>query len=413
MNGTLRKSLPRLRFDRHEFAGALGDLGTDLPLIVLLILTCGLDVRSVLVLFGICQVLAGLAYRLPIPVQPLKLVATIAIAEHLAPDVIAAGGLAIGAIMLVLSLSGGLELIARAVPRLVVRGLQFGLGIKLAMLALQEYLQADGMEGYALGAAAFVTVLLLRGSKRHPAALWVVAIGALYAIVFHGGLAGFRPDLSLPLATLKVPGGEALLNGLLLLAIPQLPLSVANAVIATRQTAGDLFPGVSVSARKLGLTYSLANLIVPFFGGVPVCHGSGGLAGHYAFGARTGGSVIIYGTGYLLCGLVFGGNFMGFLSVFPKAVLGVLLLFEGVQLMLLSRDSAEGSEGFFLVLVTAAIAAALPYGFAVATVVGVVMHALFRSRALAAGRHEPQLIHGAGVKTEAHCNEKGKDQNDA
>jgi len=411
VTGTLKKNLPRIRFDRHEFAGALGDLGTDLPLIVLLILTCGLDVRSVLVLFGVCQVLTGLAYRLPIPVQPLKAMAAIVIADGLSSDVLTGGGLAVGAIMFVLSLSGGLGLIARVVPRLVVRGLQFGLGIKLAMLALQKYLPEQGWEGYALGAAAFGIVILLRGNKRYPAALWVVAMGALYAVIVKDGYVGFRPDLKLSWPAPRIPGPEALLNGLFLLAIPQLPLSIANAVIATRQTADDLFPGSDVTARKLGLTYSLANLTVPFLGGIPVCHGSGGLAGHYAFGARTGGSVIIYGAGYLLCGLVFGGNFMGFVSVFPKAVLGVLLMFEGVQLMRLSRDSAGGEEGFFLMLVTALIAAGLPYGFAVALVVGTVLHVVLRARALANGQHEPHLTHKPAKAAADANDDKEKDRN--
>ena len=407
MTGTLRKNLPAPRFDRHEFAGALGDLGTDLPLIILLILTCRLDVRSVLVLFGVCEVLTGLAYRLPIPVQPLKAMATITIAAsgRISPEVFAAGGVAVGAIMLVLSLSGGLETIARVVPRLVVRGLQFGLGIKLAMLAFERAVPKVaweiGWQSYALGAASFAIIIMLRGNKRHPAALWVVGLGILYALIVKGGYTGLRPDLSFNWPAPKMPGGAAFLDGLLLLAVPQLPLSVANAVIATRQTAADLFPGVDVPARKLGLTYSLANLTVPFFGGIPICHGSGGLAGHYAFGARTGGSAIIYGMGYLVCGLVFGSNFLGLLRAFPVAVLGVLLLFEGVQLMLLSRDAAEGREGFFLVLVTALLAAGLPYGFAIALVVGMVMHAILRRRAAAAGQHEPQLLAGTA---------KGKEQ---
>ena len=349
MTGTLRKNLPRIRFDRHEFAGALGDLGTDLPLVVLLIITCGLDVRSVLVLFGVCQVLTGLAYRLPIPVQPLKAMAAIAIAERLSPDVLAGGGLAVGAIMLVLSLSGGLELIARVVPRLVVRGLQFGLGIKLAMLALQRYLPEQGWEGYALGAAAFGIVILLRGNKRHPAALWVVAMGVIYAVVAKGGIAGFRPDLNFSWPAPRIPGAEAILNGLLLLAIPQLPLSIANAVIATRQTASDLFPGSDVSARKLGFT-------------------------------------------------------------FPRSVLGVLLLFEGIQLMRLSRDSAGGEEGFFLVLVTALIAAGLPYGFAVAMVVGTLLHVVLRARTLANGQDEPQLTHRPAKGTADSNGKQDKNQ---
>ena len=73
-----------------------------------------------------------------------------------------------------------------------------------------------------------------------------------------------------------------------------------NSILATRQIASDLFPARQITIRKLGLTYAAMNLLNPWFGGVPTCHGSGGMAGHYTFGARTGGSVIIYGLFYLV-----------------------------------------------------------------------------------------------------------------
>jgi hypothetical protein len=68
---------PRVRFDRNELSGAFGDLGTDFPLVVGMVLAAGLDVTSVLVMFGLMQVLTGLAYGLPMPVQPLKAMAVI------------------------------------------------------------------------------------------------------------------------------------------------------------------------------------------------------------------------------------------------------------------------------------------------------------------------------------------------
>jgi hypothetical protein len=69
----------RVRFDRNELSGAFGDIGTDLPLIVGMILAAKLDPASVLTLFGAMQLLTGLIYGLPMPAQPLKAMAVLVI----------------------------------------------------------------------------------------------------------------------------------------------------------------------------------------------------------------------------------------------------------------------------------------------------------------------------------------------
>ncbi len=60
-SGKLRESF-RLRFNRHEWAGAFGDIGTDFPLLVGMILASGLNPVNVLVVYGAMQVLTGLVY---------------------------------------------------------------------------------------------------------------------------------------------------------------------------------------------------------------------------------------------------------------------------------------------------------------------------------------------------------------
>ena len=124
-----------IRFDRNELAGAFGDIGTDLPLIIGMILIAGLDAASVLIMYGAMQVMTGFLYRLPMPVQPLKAVAITVIAMKgagkITPNILYGGGLAIGATMLVLTLTGLMDWIGRVVPNIVVRGIQFGLGLQL------------------------------------------------------------------------------------------------------------------------------------------------------------------------------------------------------------------------------------------------------------------------------------------
>lgn len=132
--------------------------------------------------------------------------------------------------------------------------------------------------------------------------------------------------------------------------------------------------------RKIGFTYALMNLINPFFGGIPTCHGSGGMVGHYTFGGRTGGSVILYGVFYLVLGLFFGKGFDALIGVFPLPVLGVLLLFEGLMLMLLVQDVAASKTDLPIALLVGMIASGLPYGYVVGIVVGVALHHLSHHR---------------------------------
>ncbi len=360
----------RIRFDRNEFSGAFGDIGTDFPLVVGMILAAGLDPASVLIMFGAMQILTGLVYGIPMPAQPLKAVAVIVITQKIGGNVLYGGGLAIGIAMLLLVATGLIDAVARAIPKSVVRGMQFGLGVQLATLSLRDYLPAEGAGGYVLAAAAFVVVLLLLGNRRYPPAPFVIALGVAYAVVFRldFGVLGHGLGLSLPRP--HWPALRDVAAGFLLLALPQIPLSLGNSILATRQIVEDLFPKRPVAVRKIGLTYALMNLINPLLSGVPTCHGSGGVAGHYAFGARTGGSVVLYGALYLLLGVFLSAGFGQVLLLFPKPVLGVILFFEGLALIRLVRDMAPSRSDFTVVVLVGLIAAALPYGYLVGMIVG-------------------------------------------
>ena len=365
----------RIRFDRNELAGAFGDIGTDLPLVVGLILAAKLDAASALIMFGAMQVLTGLVYGMPMPVQPLKAMAALVIAQKLSGDILFGGGLAIGVVMFLLTVTGLIGWLARVVPKTVVRGIQFGLGLQLAMLAVKDYVQADGAAGYMLAAAGAVITIVLMGNRRFPAALFVIALGVAYAM--------FRFDFStvgvaLRLPQVRVPVWSDILTGLLVLTIPQIPLSLGNSILATRQVAEDFFPERKLTIPKISFTYSLMNLINPWFGGIPTCHGSGGIAGHYTFGGRTGGSVIIYGSLYLTLGLFFSGCFNQLIQVFPKPILGVMLAFEGLAMLLLVRDIASLRRDFLIATLTGLMCVGLPYGYAVGLITGTALVYLWR-----------------------------------
>ena len=369
-----------IRFDRNELAGAFGDIGTDLPLIVGMILAAGLDSASALIMFGVMQVLTGLRYGIPMPVQPLKAMAALVIAQKLSGSVLFGGGLAIGVIMLLLTVTGLIEWLARVVPKTVVRGIQFGLGLQLAMLAVKDYVQADGAAGYALAAISFIITIALMGNRRFPAALFVIALGVIYAFIFKIDFSAVWHGASLHLPRPHVLTRQDLLTGLVVLAVPQIPLSLGNSILATRQVAEDFFPERPLTIRTISFTYSIMNLINPWFGGIPTCHGSGGMAGHYTFGARTGGSVIIYGCLYLVLGLFFSGCFTQLIQVFPKSILGVMLAFEGLAMLLLVRDIAGSKPDLLIAMLVGLMAVGLPYGYAIGLIVGTALVYLWRNR---------------------------------
>ncbi len=365
--------MPRLRFDRHELAGSFGDLGTDLPLLVGLIPAAHLDPCGVLITFGVLQILTGLLYGLPMPVQPLKAMAVLIITHNIAAPVLHGAGLAIGIIMLVLALSGLLEKLARAVPRCVVRGLQMGLGLQLAQLALRDFVPAHGNIGYIVAAVGFVVMVALAGNRRLPAGLVLIAMGLAYALLFRVNGAELVRDIILAKPQAAGFGWSDILTGLQVLVLPQLALSLGNSVIATSQTVTDLFPDKPVSVRRIGITYGVMNLLAPWTGGVPVCHGCGGLAGHYAFGARTGGSVVLYGSYFLLAGLFFSRGFGQLVEVFPKPILGVVLLVEALALIRFVGDQAGDRRGFAIALLVAVLAFSLPQGYVVGLIVGMII----------------------------------------
>jgi MFS superfamily sulfate permease-like transporter len=336
-------------------------------------------------MYGLMQLLTGLVYRLPMPVQPLKAVAALVITQHIQPPVILGAGLAIGLAMLFITGLGLIDWLNRVVPKSVVRGIQLGLGLQLASLALREYVGAEQVTGYWLAGLAFILVIALLGNRRLPAALPVIALGIAYAFAFKLNLTDVVASAGLTLPRVHVPTPGDVITGFVVLALPQLPLSLGNSILATRQVAEDLFPEVNLNIRKIGLTYAAMNLVSPFFSGVPVCHGSGGFAGHYAFGGRTGGSVVLYGAIFLGLGLFFAAGFAQVVQVFPLPMLGILLLFEGLALVMLVRDLAGSRADFFNAALVAVCAAFLPYGYVVGLLVGTLLAYLSR-RGVAAAR---------------------------
>lgn len=364
-----------IKFNRQELSGSFGDIGTDFPLIVAMIIAADLHTPSVFIVFGLMQIFTGFVYKVPMPVQPLKAMAAIVIAQQIGGNVLLGAGLSIGIVMFLLSITNVLTKITKIVPKAVIRGIQLGIGLNLVLLSFQKYIPDRGIEGYILALIAFTIIILLIDNKKYPASIIILALGILFAIFIGDSSFVFQNAFGFNLPQTHLPTLEDIYKGFLLLALPQIPLSLGNSIIATKQVANDLFPEKSqITIKKIGLTYSIMNLIIPFVSGIPSCHGSGGMVGHYTFGGRTGGSVIIYGLFYIMIGLIFGNGFDSIIKMFPLPILGVILMFEGLSLMLLIKDIVNEQKGFVIALLVGIIAAGLPYGFVISIIIGTLLY---------------------------------------
>ncbi len=349
----LRERLRAMRFDLRELSGGLGDLGIFVPLTASLIVVCGMEGGSVLFFAGLLNVLVGVAFNQPIPVQPMKAIAAVAIAEGLAPGEIAAAGFLTGALVLALVLTGLVTAAERWIPRPVVRGIQLGVGLKLAAKGVTMAFAGGwwALDGCLLALGAAFLVLLTARAERFPSALILLVLGialipldgldSLAALSLGwGGPVWIWPDL----AQWQV--------GLTQGALPQLPLTLLNSVIAVCALSGDLFPGRAIGTRPMAISVALMNLGTCLFGSMPTCHGSGGLAGQHRFGARTGGSMVLLGLAKMGVGILFGSAVGVLLAAFPTSILGVLLAFAGLELGLAARESSD-RNAFFVVVATA------------------------------------------------------------
>lgn len=347
---------PRFAWNTRELSGALGDLGTFLPHIIGAITVVGMDPAGVLSAFGLFYIATGAFYGVPIAVQPMKAASAAALVEPMSTGAIAGAGIVIGLFFLVAGASGIVGRIARIVPPAVASGLQLGLGVSLGALGTRM------IAGQAwLGVAVCVLMLVLMRHPRMPAALV-----ALLAGVAAGQVLGVAPPLpaltfGLHLPPLVVPTWPEILHGIEYAVLPQIPLTLTNAIIVTAVLSRQLFPHEVTHAneRNLALTTGFGNLLTAPFGGYLMCHGAGGLSGHYRFGARTATAPVLIGLVFLVLGLAFGPSGYALLKTIPDAVLGALLLFSGIDLALSSRPQQYRETELFLVLLMAAIAVAL------------------------------------------------------
>jgi MFS superfamily sulfate permease-like transporter len=344
-------------YNKMEFAGAFGDLGTLIPFVVGYITLNKMDPLGILVAFGVFKIFVGLYFRTPVPIQPMKAIGGMAIAHagSITPGMIWGSGIFTGLFWLLMGFTGAITWIEKITTKPVVRGIMLGLGLSFVVEGLS---MMKGNPWIAVGGV--IITLLLLNSKRFPAMLCLLAYGIVVAFIQKPELIGELSNLSirfrLPELTLGRISWKELLSGFVILGLPQAPLTLGNAIIGTVAENNQYFPDRKVTAKTISLDHGVMNLISTCIGGVPMCHGAGGMAGHIRFGARTGGALVILGLIILLTGLFLSDSVTLLFQVFPRPILGVILFFAGVELALVVRDIKLKKQNLFVLLVTAGTA---------------------------------------------------------
>jgi MFS superfamily sulfate permease-like transporter len=361
-------------FNLRELAGSMGDFGTLFPLAIGYIIVCGLNPAGFLVMMGIANIVTGLVYQLPMPIEPMKVLAVVAIAQHWSTSMVYASGFAMGIIWLVFAVTGVIGWIARVTPNSVIRGIQVALGVLLAIQAFEMI-----STWWTIGVASILIVLVLRKNRYAPAAIVLMVLGVV--IIF---IKGQFQQVSPPVFSLPPLTGfrlEEVWLTLLLAGFAQVPLTVTNATIATSSLIKTYWPEKPVSERKLSWSQGIMNLILPFFGGMPMCHGAGGLAGQYYFGARTGGTNILEGLIEISMGLFLANSIAGLFAVFPMAIVGAMMFLVGIELIKFAKDIRLNKDLIpVAVTIIVSLATNMAYGFLVGLIVYYLIRFVFRKK---------------------------------
>jgi hypothetical protein len=295
----------------NEVTGAIGDSVTVVPLVVAVAVLTDRSLGTILCWFGAVQIVWGLRYGVPVSVEPMKALVALLLAGAITAGEFLLAGLLAGAVLLGLGVTGTLARVGRHVGTATVRGVQFGVALVLFETGVRLGVGDLRAAAVAVGVAAACVAV----GRRELVALAVLAVG--------GAVAGARTGVPTP----ALPPVEVVAVGRIdptvrtaAAAASQLAMTVGNAALAASVLLSDYFDR-DVSADDLSTSMGVTNLLAVPLGGLPMCHGSGGIAGKYAFGARTAGANVVLGVGYVVAAVCA----VELVAAYPLAMLGVVL----------------------------------------------------------------------------------------
>lgn len=358
--------LPELKFNRMEFAGSLADLGSLLPIAMAMVLINGIDPIGLFMSVALFYIFSGYFFAVPVPVQPMKIIAAYAIATEMSTQQIMASSLLIAIILTLIAATGTIGFLRRNTPNAVVCGVQVTTGVLLIFTGMayisgessiqqlhqlaEPYLQvqkiADIPVGYIIASVAILLTALLLNNKHLPAAIVVIFGGAACGLLLGAKWEIEWQQLGIHLPEWLPYGLPTQIDysfALLALVVPQIPMTMGNAVLAFSELSKQYFSQKAKKVTNKNSCYSMAaaNLFSFLFGGIPLCHGAGGLAAHYRFGARTAGSNLIIGILLAVVTIFLGEQIINLFRLLPFAILGVLLVMAGLQLTLSIKNLAS------------------------------------------------------------------------
>src|SRR4051812_33842791 len=339
-------TIPLRRRFLLECSGACGDLGTFIPHVIGAMTVAGLAPAGVLFGFAAFLIGTGLFYGLPLPVQPMKAISAVILTGGLRPGEVAAAGIMIGVVLLLLGFTGWISRLARAIPQSVSAGLQLGLGLLMAVLGLKLILETPW-----LGFGSLALLFALTRIPRCPAAPIALGVAISWGWVT-GSVSNTAEAVASPgMPGLVLPSWGEIWRSFEVAVLPQLSLTLTNAVIVTASLARELFPARAslASERNLALSSGLANVLLCPFGALPMCHGAGGLAAQFRFGARSGLAPIIFGAVLLVLALGFADRASALFALIPAGAVGALLIFAGTDLAI-SRRLFDGKPSCLWVI---------------------------------------------------------------
>ncbi|KAF9192615.1 hypothetical protein BGZ51_005205 [Haplosporangium sp. Z 767] len=359
-------------FRLGELSGSLGDLGTLLPIMLSLSLTGQVDLTASLIFGGLWNILTGLSFRMPMCVQPMKSIAAIALTNHMSMGSVMSAGMGVSAVVMLLGLTRTIHIVQKYTPMSVIRGIQLGTAISFGGKAADLVKQAKSFWGeswtwnnnYEWACFSLIVVFLFYyRSKRIPTAMILFSIGLIIAFIklyTDPPVNAVYPKIGVYSISVTVPTWEEFKHGFLSASLGQIPLTSLNSVIALAALAKDLFPERPAGTPAIAVSVGMMNLVGCFFGSIPFCHGSGGLAAQYRFGARTEVSIIILGLLKIFFGIFFGSSLSGLIASYPSAILGVMLFVSGIELGAVARTVNDGvyddkkRHANFIVMITTA-----------------------------------------------------------
>jgi len=353
-----------------ELSGSLGDLGTFLPLLLSLATFGAVEFGAALFWAGWMNLVTGFLWDSPMPVQPMKTIAAVVVASGdpsepgLTAEETIGAGVSVSVIVLLLGATRCIEIINFLVPRPVVHGLQVGLGASMVQggllmnTALSFASEADCILLGVLSAIFVLATSMKRFDGRVPSALILTLVGMVIAFISMPKSEHVRPGFPPFLAVSSITASD-IWSGFLKAGLAQLPLTTLNSVVSICDLNNNkLFPNDEkkyVSRTSVASSVGLMNLTSLWFGAMPMCHGAGGLAAQHRFGARSGTAVLLLGVFKIFIAIMLDDGAAILLENFPKSILGILLVFAGLNLAIAGlRDDQPGEDSKKIVLLATA-----------------------------------------------------------